>query len=139
VLFYSRNELGPRICYGREIYAPKLPRSVDVHEHDQMHLIFLPRTRFYFGSLPSSARNWAVAVGIPPFGIPPVGIPTASREQMLDPPLLGFHNIWCNLLAKFELTDLTARSSIALNPPPPRRSKSYAKYNCRSLASVNQF
>ena len=46
------------------------------------------------------------------------GIPTASREQMLDPPLLGFHNIWCNLLAKFELTDLTARSSIALNPPP---------------------
>ena len=40
-------------------YVPKLPKT-DVHEHDQTHLVFLPRTRFRFCSPPP-----------PVFGIPP--------------------------------------------------------------------
>ena len=48
----------------------------------------LPRTRFHFWSLlfQHSARNRAVAVGIPPFGIPPenaFGIPPVRHSDRL--------------------------------------------------------
>ena len=82
--------LGPRFCYRHEINI-NVGYRVDVHEHDQRHLIFLPRTHFHFGSLlfsalrpklGSSCRHSALSAFRPKMrsAFHPFGIPTASPK-----------------------------------------------------------